>query len=608
MLEQLINNIIVANEAYRIGKPIMSDEKYDILINELRLLEPEHELLNVIGHEIMDDGRKAKLPITMASMNKVKTVEELEDWMRLRNIDKNEIFVITPKFDGLALCVNELTDEAYTRGDGAIGQKSDEHYKFIGNKLEKGIVFEYTFGEVMMPKKTFLEKYSNDFANPRNLVSGLLNSKDINESLKDTVYIKYGATSLCKFNKKSELLDSLNARQSIKVSYILTSLDHLTEEFLLKVFKEWSTDFEIDGLIIEVDDLSKQESMGRERSTNNPCWARAFKSEKFEQTGETEITGITWNISKQGLLKPTVHLKPIKLDGVTISNVTGNNARFVKDMGLGVGAIVSIRRSGMVIPLITDVIKAVDFEMPDIENIDWNENGIELITLTETDEQKFKQLVSFFDILDADSFAEGVIKQLWDAGYTTLKDILNISISDLERIDRFGKRKSYLVHNSIKKSTSNVNLSKLQHATGIFDGLGSKKLALLEHFTTKPSVEEVMKVEGFAEISAKSYVNNYDRFFEFIKDLPISISKKVEVDIVSDKFVGKSFVFTGIRLPEYEAIIEKNGGKVSSSVSKNTTYLVMKEKGSGSSKESKAIDLGVIILNVDELKNLLEIN
>ena len=119
--------------------------------------------------------------------------------------------------------------------------------------------------------------------------------------------------------------------------------------------------------------------------------------------------------------------------------------------------------------------------MPDVPNIEWNENGIELVTMYETDDQKFKQLVSFFEILEAESFGEGVIKQLWDAGYKTVKDILDIKVSDLEKIDRFGKRKSTIVYNSIQKCTKDVKLSKLQHATGIFKGLGSKKLALLDY-------------------------------------------------------------------------------------------------------------------------------
>jgi DNA ligase (NAD+) len=296
------------------------------------------------------------------------------------------------------------------------------------------------------------------------------------------------------------------------------------------------------------------------------------------------------------------------LDGVTVSNVTGNNARFVKDMGIGVGAKVVVKRSGMVIPKIIDVVETVEFVEPKIEGVEigWNDAGIELITLSETEDQQIKKIVAFFEILEADNVGEGVVLQLWDAGFKTIKSILTANVSDFEKIEGFGKRKAKIVHDSIKKSTTNVQMSKVQHASGIFSGLGSKKLALLEHFSEKPTIDQVMEIEGFAEISAKTYVENFDSFVEFIKNLPITIEEKKEVVLAGTDLEGKMFVFTGVRRKDLEEVIESRGGKIGSSVSKNTTYLVMKSKGSGSSKETKAISLGVGILTVEELEDLLK--
>ena len=606
MINELKEKIVKANEAYRIGKPIMSDKDYDQLVEELELLSPNDDVLTKVGHVVADETRKSKLPIEMASMNKIKSMNDINDWCRLKNITSHNFVIITPKYDGLSLCVNETTSEAFTRGDGTYGQKSNEHYSRIGNHLSK-TSFSFTYGEVMMSKKTFLEKYSSDFANPRNLVAGLLNSKEATDALKDCDYIKYGAIqSRNMFQSKKQILDELNSNQSVKVPYHICRISDITEELLINLFHEYSVDYEIDGLIIEINDLNTQITLGRETSSNNPVWARAFKHPSFEQSAETEIIGISWNISKQGYLKPTLHISPVKLDGVTVSNVTGNNARFVKDMGIGVGAKVIVKRSGMVIPIIADVIETVEFQMPDVDNIDWNENGVELVTLTETDDQKLKKNISFFEILESDNVSEGVITQLWDAGYKTISDILNLTTSDLEKIDRFGKRKAKIVHDSIQKSVTNVSLSKLQHATGIFKGLGSKKLLLLEDFVTKPTVDQIMSIEGFAEISAKSYVDSYDEFFNFVKDLPITISEKVEVVKTGNDLDGKQFVFTGVRRKDLEEVIVSRGGVIGGSVSKNTTYLVMKEKGSGSSKETKAISLGVTILTVEELEDLLK--
>ena len=611
MINELKDKITKANEAYRIGEPIMSDKEYDILIEELSEISPDDELLSKVGHEILDEGRKTRLPIPMASMNKIKSLEEIKDWQRLKLLPNTVEIICTPKYDGLSLCKEELNDgDAITRGDGQFGQKSNEHYNLIGNHLTGVTDFSYTYGEVIMSKKVFLDKYANDFANPRNLVAGLINSKTTSEALKDCNFIKYGAVPVLRnqFTTKQEILDKLNEGQSSKVPYRVCGILDLTEELLISLFKEWSEEYEIDGIILEVNNLVTQTTLGRETSSGNPVYARAFKHDSFEQRAESDVIGISWNISKQGLLKPIIHINPIKLDGVTVSNVTGNNARFVKDMGIGIGAKVVVKRSGMVIPKIVDVLKTVDFVLPTIEGveIDWNEAGIELITLTETDEQKLRKNISFFEILEADNVGEGVVTQLWDAGYKTIEQILNLTTTDLESIDRFGKRKAKIVFDSIQKSVTNVSLSKLQHATGIFKGLGSKKLSLLEDFVTKPTVEQVMSVEGFAEISAKTYVDSYNDFFNFIKELPITISEKVEVVKTGNDLEGKQFVFTGVRRKDLEEVIVSRGGVIGGSVSKNTTHLVMKEKGSGSSKETKAISLGVTIFTVEELEDLLK--
>ena len=614
MIDKIVTKLEEANLAYRTGNEIMSDKEYDSLLELLYSYDPENEIFSKVGIEILDETRKSKLPIDMASMNKIKTIEDIRTWLRLKGINPNTEIVCTPKYDGLSLCHDEINTNTWTRGDGEFGQKSDEHYKLIQNHLSlKSEPFSYTYGEVIMPKQVFLDKYSAEFANPRNLVAGLLNSKEVTEPLKDLQFIKYGAipNEGFKFKTKSDILDMLNSGQEVKVNYHLFIAKDITEELLVELFKRWSTDYEIDGIILEVNDLNLQESLGRETSSNNPCYARAFKHDSFEQKSEATVLGISWNISKHGLLKPVLHITPIKLDGVTVSNVTGNNAKFVKDMGLGIGAKVVVKRSGMVIPLIVEVLETVEFQYPYLTDsngeIDyvWNENAIELVTLTETDDQKLKQNVAFFEILEADNVSEGIITQLWDAGYKTIEDILNVTTTQLESIDRFGKRKAQIVYNSIQKSVTDVQLSKLQHATGLFRGLGSKKLALLEHFITKPTIDQVMEVEGFAEISAKVFVDNYDNFFTFVGNLPITIAEKVEATKVGTDLEGKSFVYTGVRDKESEEIILSRGGKIGGSVSKTTTHLVMKTKGSNSAKELKAISLGVKILTLEELLSIL---
>lgn len=615
MIEEIVKKLEIANKSYRIGEPIMSDVDYDQLVETLCSYDPCNKFFDKVGFKIIDENRKTKLDIIMASMNKAKTMFDISDWCRLRRISKNEIVVITPKFDGLSLCVNEYNNKATTRGDGEYGQRSDEHYKLIQNHLSlPDTPFLYTYGEVIMSKQVFNDKYSKwngngDFSNPRNLVAGLINSSDVKESLKDCIYIKYGAIPNDKhsFINKSDILKILNDGQEIKVDYHECKINELTEELLISLFKNWSIDYEIDGLIIEVNDINLQYSLGRETSTNNPLFSIAFKHDSFEQKVQTTILEIEDNISKQGLIKPVAIVEPILIDGVMVSRCTLNNYKFVKDNGLGKGAKVVIKRSGMVIPKIVEVLESVEFVMPTIEGVEigWNDAGIELITLTETDEQKIKKNIAFFEILEADNLGAGVVTQLWNAGYKTIKDILNISLNDFESIDGFGKRKAKIVFDSIKKSVTDVELSKLQHATSLYPGLGSKKLKLLEEFKTKPTVEQIMSIEGFAEISAKIYIDNYDKFFEFISDLPVTIAKKVEAVKVSNDLDGTSFVFTGVRDKDAEEVIVSRGGKIGGSVSKTTTHLICKDVNSGSSKLEKAKSLGVTIMCLSDLTDFL---
>jgi NAD-dependent DNA ligase len=253
------------------------------------------------------------------------------------------------------------------------------------------------------------------------------------------------------------------------------------------------------------------------------------------------------------------------------------------------------------------VIKATGFKLPEVEGSEvfWNDNGVELC-VANTDEQQMKKIISFFEILSTDNVSEGVIKQLYEAGFKAVSEILNLTKTDFEKIDRFGKRKAEIVYNSIKKSTTNVSLSKLMHASNLFVGLGSKKLELLIHFKEKPSFEDIIKIEGFSDISAKAYLDNYDNFYEFIKDLPVTIETEKEIVTTTGDLLGKVFVFTGIRMKNEEEILISRGATIGDSVSKNTTHLVCKDTNSGSSKLEKAKSLGVKIMDVEELLSFLK--
>ena len=278
-------------------------------------------------------------------------------------------------------------------------------------------------------------------------------------------------------------------------------------------------------------------------------------------------------------------------------------------MGIGKGAIVKIIRSGMVIPLITEVIKKVTPDVPTHcpccgTKLVWNKTNTHLTCTNENcDDRRFKTLVFFFNIMDVDGMREGTIRILFDNGYDSIEKILNMQESDFLKLPGFAQSKSTNLYNSIKEKMTDAQLAIVQHASTMFPGLGSKQLQKLEHFDTKPLLTQVMQISGFSDTLANAYVNNYDKFFNWLHNLPITIAKPVVKQInVNGKFAGKTVVFTGIRDQELEDYIVMEGGNVGSGVNKKTDYLVCKQVGSGSGKEEKANQLGIKIVTIDQFR------
>jgi len=209
-----------ADKAYRQGNPIMSDSDYDQMIEEFE--REEGQRVPVLNHKV---SRKQRIPITMASLNKVKTFEEFSKWVKSNKLEK-ELLVITPKYDGISLVVNEDTAECWTRGGGEEGQKSDEHLKKMLrgkgnlNMLFYDIKSAYSFGEAIMPRAKFV-KYADRFANARNMVAGLFNRDVPAEELSSVVYVRYGLVVDEEPLNKIEQLNMLNtiADQRYKVPF-----------------------------------------------------------------------------------------------------------------------------------------------------------------------------------------------------------------------------------------------------------------------------------------------------------------------------------------------------------------------------------------------------
>ena len=634
------------NYSYRFeGKQIVPDSVYDSHLEELTDLDPDNKRVVKVGEPPPDDERKENLPLIMASMNKVKSYDELRSWMIKKGIPLTTILCITPKYDGLSILNNVKLSKAWTRGDGSIGQNSDPHFKDVMEKYSKDKLESfllsyqyapsvYTTGEALITKDVFQKKHSktvlgevDGFDNGRNRVSGLFNKykKENKPAFNDVVYMRYGFYCGIDMDKSTQL-DILNQYfNSPEVPYILQTVDNLNTEYLRGVFDNWSKMFEIDGLIIEVNDKDIRNSIESERSTKdnpdvmNPGYARAYKA-SFEEVKETTVLGLKLEVSKLGFVIPVAEVEPVMLDGAEVTNVTCNNAKMIYDLGIGRGAIIRVMRSGMVIPYLVDVVKKSDdfYLFPSTcpgcgTLLIWNDTNTHLMCTNDNcTERKIKQITSFFDILDVKGVRETTFRQLYNSGYDTIQKILAMSIDDFKSLDRMGDSKASNIYDAIQSKIQGITLSKLQHASGLFTdptsgfSLGSRKLILLEHFTQKPPVSEVMKIKGFSDSSALIYCSNYERFFEWMKTLPITIKKDEPFVSIGNKCIGKTFIFTGIRRKDLEQAIKEQSGKVSDSISRNCTHLIMKVVGSGSNKEKKALEYGMTIWTVEQLELFLK--
>ncbi len=619
-VQELEYQIEKYDTAYRKGEPLISDSEFDELVDELEELNPDSKVLKKIAHVDKTDERMQPLPIPMLSMEKIKNIDEYYKWLKSKSIPNDTLMVCTPKFDGASFCVNERNFDAWTRGDGIEGQYSPEHYQFVKNRIpnnENPFDF-YSNGEIMMPVPTFLkEKFIKDdgtlYKNPRNLVSGKLNDKKANSILNHCYYIRYGLHSdKIKLNK-IEQLELLNTLNAIPVVYKTIKASEITEKYLQDLFHEWKGEFEIDGIIVEINDYNLREELGREVSgKRNPAYARAFKGDGFEDKEDTEVVSVNCEVSKQGFLKPTIAIQPVILNGALVSNPTGNNYKFIVENQIGEGAIVTVIRSGMVIPKITKVIKPGKVVLPTHcpvckSSVEWNETKVELVCSNdECTAQRLRKIIAFFEIIGVDKMGEGVCEQLYDSGYDTIEKILKMSKDDMKELDRFGERKSDIVFNNIRNAINDISLSKLQHASGCFKSLGSKKLELLiwaDEFTT---MDEIVKIDGFSDVLATNYLIGIKKFNKFIENLPVKIKKTADKPIVlSEKCKGWNVVFTGFTDANLESKIIVNSGIIGSGVSKKTTHLVMKAKGSGSSKEKKAEELGITIMEGEEFEKML---
>ena len=635
--EQLEAQIIEANKAYRDGTPIMSDEQYDKLIEDFKIAFPNSPLFKKGVIEQPKESRKQRLPIPMFSLNKCKSIQEIEQWLKSNNIPQDEILVITSKYDGISLVVNEANKNAWTRGDGEYGQESKWHFnKLRGSNCDH--IEAYTFGEAIMSKKSF-ENYKEEYANARNMVAGLFNRDITTMPLQDVDYIRYGSdeTNLSKVIQ----LEALNELNSIEVPFKVASINEIENSNILeRCYKEWSKDYQIDGLVIDINSPELRNNLGREENMN-PKYARAYKNPEWSSSAIVKVKSVKWEVSKQGKLKPVIQIPPTEVSGVVIENVTGYNAKYIFDNDIAEGSEIKIIRSGDVIPKHIKTLSHLPNNVEELadtvaicpscgEQTKWDETFTELVCINPNcEDKKIAKLVHFFKTVEIEDFGEPSIITFYKNGFDTIEKILNMKQFDIVNIEGFGVKSSMgLLRQFGKLKTEGIPLAKLLHALDVFEGKIGEKMCqkIFDEFEnvnemirtnlsptafTKFYTEELLKIEGVAELTAKIFQKGINRFY-FYNSIEIDTSVAIEYiktpkpKVVGDKLKDERICFTGCR-PSKEQLenISLQGGTVVSGVSKKTTMLVVKnmtDKVLSSSKACKAKELGIKIIELRKLE------
>jgi DNA ligase (NAD+) len=603
-----------ANDAYYNAESLMTDNEYDIIKEYFEKRFPNNLLLKTIGAPIHKN--KVRLPYFMPSMDKIKPdTNALELWMN----KYKEPYLVSCKLDGVSglYVYKDGKQSLYTRGDGTIGQDISHLLPILDLPIENDIVVR---GEFIISKNIFDKKYKTTFANARNLVSGIINSKTIDSKTNDLDFVVYELIE--PYVRPSDQLHTLtnmcqlNTKGVNVVQHALFS--SLNNDMLSQLLIDWRTNYkyEIDGIIVTSNTLAH-------RSNKNPEHSFAFKMVLSEQIAEAKVLDILWTPSKSGYLKPRVRIEPVNIGGVKIEYATGFNANFIESNKIGVGAIVEIIRSGDVIPHIKSVpVQAEEALMPDIPYY-WTDSHIDIIVNNVDDNiiVREKNITAFFVTLEVDGLSSGNIKRIMNAGFNTIQKIIYMTKDDFMLVDGFQMKTANKIYDGIREKIQKASLLDIMVASNKFGrGIGRRKLEpIMEKFpdllTNNNSKEELYgllrTVDGIGVENARSIVDNIENFILFLKEIGLTYKLeyteyteelKTDTRVVDTTHIlnGKNIVMTKVRDAGIIAAIEEYGGKLENNVTKNTFVLITKSHDDTSSKTKKAQELRIPILTPDE--------
>ena len=490
----------------------------------------------------------------------------------------------------------------YTRGNGKVGQDVSHLIPYLHLPKKKGIVVR---GEFIMPKEVFETKYKTSFANPRNLVAGVINRIGVDkEKIGDIHFVAYEVIQ--PVLKPSEQLQMLKEAGFETVLY--KEVGDLTNELLSETLVDWRKNYayEIDGVIVTDDKVYARKVSG------NPDHAFAFKMVLSDQIAEAKVVNVLWTPSKDGYLKPRVQIEPIQLGGVTIEYATGFNADFIQKNKIGVGALIQIIRSGDVIPYIRGVtVEATEPMMPIVPYI-WNDTHVDIMLEDAGSDAtvREKNITGFFRGIGVDGLSSGNVARIIAAGFDSVHAILKMSVSDFKTVEGFKDKLATKIHSGIQEKILGASLVTLMSASNLFGrGFSDKKLELiLEEYpdvltssdTDATKIAKVAAIKGMASKTAEAFVKNIPSFNAFLAECDYGLqnkiaSSKIENAVMdtSHELYKKSVVLTGTRDKTLMSALKSVGASLGSSVSKNTFAVVAPSLDEDTGKAEDARRLGV---------------
>ena len=655
-IEELVEKLNrYSYEYYSLDKPSVTDKQYDTEYYELVELEKETGYLlpysptQRVGDVVLDGFEKYTHKARLWSLDKAQSLQEIIDWhnrnvkfvneMRARGENLPDLkYVLTKKFDGLTinLTYNEdgILEIAATRGTGSIGENVTAQVKTIKSiplKISNNDVFE-VHGEAVMTQEAF-DKYNETAQTPlknlRNGAAGALRNLNVKETARRNLsafFYDVGYKEGTQFTSYLEMMEFIKEKGFPVDDYlkVCTTIDEIQEQIDYIKDIRFDLNYDIDGLVIAIDDMRTRELMGY--TIKFPKWAIAYKFEAQEAT--TKLLDVEWNVGRSGRLAPTAILEPVELAGVTVKRATLNNMDDIQRKGVKIGADVFVRRSNDVIPEIMGTVPetlegAKEIQPPTVcpacgSHIIVDGAHYFCENTLSCKPQMVKSIVHYAsrEAMNIAGFSERTAEQLFEKlNIKSISDLYKLKEEELVGLEKFGPKKAQNLLDAIEKSKDcelyafiyalgipNVGVKTAKDIVNRFKSIEGLKNAKFEELVEVPDVGDVVAQDVVSFFKEEKVLETIDELLE------LGVNPKFEeVEVTENPFMGKTVVATGslqnYSRSEIKAKLESLGAKVAGSVSKKTDYVIAGE--AAGSKLTKAQELGVKVLSEEEFEEIL---